>query len=151
MSNILREREENTNLSVDKLDVLRTLRVAVTGTVLGTSLVARVLRHTTILVHLTQVESTVETTGEVRHINVECELLVLQLEHLVLCRTRHEVDTRADVGACHELEGERITTSSDTVSARVICTVQSTVLGASGGIGAEGGVPAVTGVSVGVA
>lgn len=127
------------------------LRVTVTSSILGTSLVIGELGHTTICVHRDEVKSTVETTREVRHVNIECELLVLQLEHLVLGRARHEVDTRTNVGACHELEGERITTGSDTVSARVICTVQSTVLGASGGIGTEGGVPAVTGVTVGVA
>jgi hypothetical protein len=58
----MRTRAETHN-TVDELDVARALSVTVTGTVLGTSLVARVLGETTVLVHRGEVESTVETAA----------------------------------------------------------------------------------------
>ena len=72
-----------THLSVDELDIMGTLRVAVTSTVLGTSFVGGELGNTTVGVHLDQVNCTVESTRKLGHVNVERELLVLQLEHLV--------------------------------------------------------------------
>ena len=73
-----------THLAVDELDVVGTLGVTVTSTVLGTSLVVSELAGTTIGVHLNQVDGTVETTRESGHVDVESELLVLQLEQLIL-------------------------------------------------------------------
>lgn len=127
-----------------------TLRIAVASSVLGTSLVGGVFGHTTISVHLDEVESTVKTTRKVGHIDVESEFLVLEFEHLVLGIARHKVYTRTDVGSRHELEGKSVTTGGDTVSTRIIGTIESAVLSASGGIGAERRVPGVPGVTVGV-
>lgn len=140
-----------TYLAVDELDVTRALRIAVTSTVLGTGLVAGELGHSTIRVHLTEVQSTVETAGELGHVNVESELLVQELEHVVLGLAVQEVDTRADVGARHELKSERVAGGGDTVGALVVGTVKCAVRGTSHTVGAEGGVPRVTGVAVGVA
>ena len=64
-----------TRLSVNELDVVRTLRVAITGTVLGTSFVVGELGHATIFIHLREVESTVETAREVRNVDVKSEFL----------------------------------------------------------------------------
>ena len=138
-------------LTVDELDILGALRIAVTGTELRTSLVGRELRETTILSHLDEVKSTVKTAGKVGHVDVEGELLVQELEHLVVGSVLHQVDTGADVGAGDELEGERIAASGDTVGASVVSTVNSAVLSASGGIRADAGIPSVAGVAVGVA
>ena len=86
------------------------------------------------------------------HVDGESELLVLEVEQLVLGVGRvHEVDTRADVRASHELERERIARRGDTVGARVVRTVERAVGGAGRAVGAEGRVPLVTGVAVGVA
>lgn len=52
-----------TYLSVNELHVLRALRVAVASSVLGAGLVVSVFRHTTVGIHLRQVEGTVETAG----------------------------------------------------------------------------------------
>lgn len=122
--------------------------VAVAGTVLGASLVVGELRHATVGVHLTEVESAVETARELRHVNVEGELLVQELEHLVLGLAAHEVDTRADVGARDELQSERVAGGRDAVSTLVVGTVEGAVLRASDTVGTERGVPFITGVAV---
>ena len=62
-------------LSIDELDVMRTLSVTVSSSVLRTSLVARVLGKTTVLVHLNEVQSTVQTAGKLRDINVELSVV----------------------------------------------------------------------------
>ena len=138
-----------TRLSVDELDVVRTLRVAVTGTVLGTSFVVGELGHTTILVHLDEVDGTVQATTEVGHVNVETELLILQLEELVSAVVLEEVDTRADVAASDELEGKSVTGRGDTVGTGVVGTIKSAVLRAGLRVRTKGSIPLVTGVAVG--
>jgi hypothetical protein len=106
-------------LTVDELEITRALSIAVTGTILGTSLVGRVLGQSTILVHGHEVESTVETASdklvslknsqsvflilqkslpELGHIDIEGELVTQEGEHLVLGGTIHEIETRSDVG-----------------------------------------------------
>lgn len=142
---------EVTDLSVDKLNILRALRVAVARSVLGTSLVVRELGHTTILVHRDEVDGAVKTARKVRHVDVEGELLIHQLEHLVVRGILHEVDTGADVGAGHELDGKSVAASGDTVSASIVSTIEGAVLSAADGVSADGGVPRVAGVAVGVA
>jgi hypothetical protein len=127
------------------------LRVAVAGSVFGTSLVAAVFRQTTISVHFYKVDSTVKTAAKVGNINVKSELLVLELEHLVGRVAGHEVDMGADIGARLELEREGIARGGDTVRSRVISTLESTVCGAGDIVRAECSVPGVTGVAVGVA
>ena len=138
----------NVGLSVDELDVLRALRVTVTGTELGSSLVGRETSLATVGVHLRKVESTVETAGQVRHVDGERELLVLEVEQLVLRVGRvHELDTRTNVllrGLGDELERERVAGSRDTVGALVVSAVERAVGRAGHIIGAERSVPGVT-------
>ncbi len=107
-------------LAVDELDVVRALGVAIASPVLGTSLVRREPAGATVLVHLDEVERTVETAGEARHVDVEGELLVLQVECLVgAVILGEEVDTRTNVRRVralgHELETEGIAARRDTV------------------------------------
>ena len=114
------QRWKSIYLTVDELDVLGALRVAVTGTVLGTSLVVSELAGTTIGVHLNQVDCTVETTRKSGHVDVESELLVLEVEELVGgVVLREEVDTGTDVlrvrALGHELERELVAAGGDTV------------------------------------
>lgn len=87
----------DTHRAVDELDVMGTLRVAIASAVGCTSRVGRILCLSTILGHLHEVKSAVETARKVGDIDVECELLVLQVEHLVVVRVLHEVDTGSDV------------------------------------------------------
>ena len=116
-----RFKEKNFYLSVDELDVLRALGVTVSRTELGTGLVVGEASHTTIGVHLDEVESAVETARKLGHVNVECELLVLQVEHVVGRFILKKVDTRADVraggGLSDELQREGIAAGRDTVGA----------------------------------
>ena len=126
-----RFKEKNFYLSVDELDVLRALGVTVSRTELGTGLVVGEASHTTIGVHLDEVESAVETARKLGHVNVECELLVLQVEHVVGRFILKKVDTRADVGVRargDELEREGAATCGDTVGSLVVRTIDSTVL-----------------------
>ena len=100
--------------------------------------------HATIGSHLGEVDGTVETAGELGDIDVEGELLVEQVEHLILgVGGVHEVDTRADVGTSLEGEGEGVTGGGDTVCARVVGAVESTVSRAGRIVGTESGVPGV--------
>jgi len=94
-----------TYLSVDELQVLRALSITVAGAVLGACLVVWVLGKSTIGVHGDEVEGTVQATGQVGHIDVKGELLVLELEHLVLGVSRvHEVDPdRISDGMTHNM------------------------------------------------
>ncbi len=154
--------------TVDELDILRALRVAVARSELGTSFVGGEASQSTVGVHLGEVEGTVETAGECRDVDVEGELRVEELEHLVLRLGRHQVDARADVRAGDELECELVGGRRDacvakvssrfhsayeanTVCVRVVCTVDCAVLSAGRAVRADGGVPCVAGVAVGVA
>ena len=120
-----------THLAVDELDVLRALGVAVTSSVLGASLVVGEAGLATVGVHLDEVESAVETARKLGHVNVECKLLVLQVEHVVGRFILKKVDTRADVGVRargDELEREGAATCGDTVGSLVVRAIDSTVL-----------------------
>ena len=95
-------------LSVDPLDVVRTLSVTVARAVCRACRVARVV-ETSVLLHLNEVQGTIQTTGELGHVHVECELLVLQSEHVIsLARLVQQVCPGADVLAVlplsHKLE-----------------------------------------------
>lgn len=143
-----------TNLAVDELHVVWALSVAISSSVLSTSLIGTELGHATISVHGREVKSSVKATSEVRNIDIKGELLVLQAEHLVLGVIGHEVDSASDVllGARgHELEREGVTSAVDTIGTRVVSTLQSAVACACCGIGAELRIPGVSGVAVGVA
>ena len=150
----MKKQKEASHLAVDELEITRALRVAVASAVLGASLVAWVLCHPTVRVHLGEVQSAVETAGELGNVDVEGELLVQQLEHVVARVRLHQVDTGPDVlvgAGGHKVELERGAGSGDTVGTSVVGTVQSTVLRARGRRCADGSVPLVTGVAVGVA
>lgn len=141
----------STNLSVDEFHVVWALGIAISSSVLSSSLIRSVLGHATVGVHGGEVDSSVEPTWQVRHIDVEGELLALQAEHLVLGIIGHEVDSASDVllGARgHEFEGQGVTSAVDTVGAGVVSSLHGAVGGACGGIGAESGIPGVSGVAV---
>lgn len=140
-------------LAIDELDIVGALGIAVSGTVLGTSLVVGVFRFTTISSHLDKVHGTIETAGELGDVDVEGELLVIGLEHLVSnIGGVHQIDTGADVRAGalgDELVGERVTAGGDTVHTGVVSTLDGAVLGTSNGVGTLGVVPFAAGVAVG--
>lgn len=142
-------------LSVNELDIVRALRVAVTRSVFGTGLVAAVLAHTTIGIHLGEIKSTVETTRKVGNINVEGELLVEEVEHLVVrgASWSHEVDTRSNVlvrSSRNKVEPERVTRGGDTVCTSVVGTIEGTVGSARHVIWAKSSVPGVSSIAVGI-
>lgn len=63
-------------ISVDKFDVMRALRVAVTRPSRRTGLVCRVFGHSSVSVHFYKIESAVQATRQVGDVNVNGELLV---------------------------------------------------------------------------
>ena len=107
-------------LSVDELDVVGTLTVAVTSSELGTSLVVA-LADATVSGHLDEVESTVETARKLGDVDVEGKLLSDEVEHLVLGVALHEVGTRTNVGGVgtlgDELNAQGVAAGGDTVGA----------------------------------
>lgn len=120
-----------THLAVDELQVPRALRITVASSVLGTSLVAIVLGHTTIGIHGNEVQSSVESTGKTRGVHIESELLVEQLEHLVRAVILHQEHARTDVGTSDEFQGQGVTIGSRAVSAFVVGAIDGTVGSAS--------------------
>jgi len=144
--------KECTYHAVDEFDIAGALGVAVTSSILGTSLVGGESGETTISVHLGEVEGAIETARKVGNVDIESEFLVEELEHLVGSFAGHHVNTRTDVllgAVCDEFEGKSVTAGGDTVSAGVVCTIESAVFGASGTVRAESLVPSVAGVAVG--
>lgn len=129
------------------------LGIAVSGPVLGTSLVVGVFRFTTISSHLDKVHGTIETAGKLGDVNVEGELLIVGLEHLVSdIGGVHQIDTGADVRARalgDELVGERVTTGGDTVHTGVVSTLNGAALGTSDRVCTKGGIPGAAGIAVG--
>lgn len=144
-------RSRDAHLAIDELEITRALRVAVSSTVLGTSLVVRELGHATVGSHLGEVQSAVETARELRDVDVEGELAVQGVEHVVGRVGVHEVDTRADVlvvAVGDEVQLELVTAGGDTVGTLVVGTVQSALLSARSGIITDGGIPGVALVAV---
>ena len=145
---------EKKYLSIDEFDIPGALRVTVTGSVFCTSLVPGVLGQATVGIHLGEVEGSIETAGQVGEVDVKCELLVEELEHLILRIAGHHIDTRADVLATgvggDKLEREGVTASGDTIRARVVSTVEGTIGGAGLSVSANSRIEGVSGVAVGV-
>ena len=123
------------------------LGVAVSCAELGTRVVVA-HAHIARGVHGGEIDGTVETAGEGRKVDVEGELLVQKVEHLVSRVVLHEVQARADVGSGLEVEGERVAGGSHAVGARVVRAVESAVLGAGLVVRAVGGIPLVASVAV---
>jgi len=140
----------------NELQVTRALAVAVTSSVLGTSLVAGVLGDTTVLVHGHEVQGTVQAARQLGNVNIEGELVAEEVEHLVrvLLASLHEVDTAANTLAVgvlgDELQAKSIAAGGDTVGAGVLGTVDATGAGTGLAVGADLVVPFVAGVAVGV-
>lgn len=137
-------------LAVDELEIPRALRIAVASPVLGTGLVVGELGHTTVGVHLGEVQRAVDTAREARNIDVEGELLVEELEDLVVGVVGHEEDTRTD--SIHrvlsdESEGEGIAAGRDAVGAGVVGAVKRAVTGACHAVGAGRSVERVAGMA----
>jgi hypothetical protein len=147
-------RKEYAYLAVDELDVVGALSITVTSSILGTSFVGRETGLATILFHLYQIESAIESTRQVRNVNIESELPVEQLEHLVLVLAArgHQIVAGANVSGVgtlgHKLERKSVATSSDTVCTGVVSTVKSTGSCAGRSVRADGGVPFVASVAV---
>ena len=141
-----------TNLAVDELKIPRALSIAIASSVLGASLVGRILGSSTISIHGDEVDGTVETAAETGKVDIKGELLVEQGEHLVLGIALHEIQTRTNVGGIATLgdegQGQGIAAGGDTIGLGVIGTLEHAVLGAVGVLSAEGGVPLVAGVAV---
>lgn len=79
-------------LSIDKLEVTRALGIAVSGAVFCASLVARVLLHSSVLLHGDKVECSVEPAWEFGNIDIKCELHVRsKFEHLVIGIVLHKI------------------------------------------------------------
>jgi len=75
-------------LAIDELEIPRTLSIAISSTILGTCLVRRVLLQATICVHRDEIQRTVEATGEVGQINIECKFLIAgEFEHLFMIQS----------------------------------------------------------------
>ena len=136
-------------LAVDELQVTRALRVAVSSSELGTSLVVGELGHATVSLHLGEVEGTVQATRKLGNIDVKSELLVEELEDLVAGVGIHEINPRAHVGraisaAGHEFQAQRVARIGNAVGALIVCAIKSTVCGTGFAIGTKGSIPAVT-------
>ena len=133
---------------------MRALRVAVARAQLGARGVAGVLALAAVLVHLHKVEGTVEAAREVGDVDVEGELFVLELEHLVVLVVLHQVRPRAHVlgvGALHdEREINGIAARLDAVGVLVLLVraFEDAALGARLRVRAQRRIPLVAMVAV---
>ena len=134
-------------LAIDELDVLGTLRVTVPSAIRSSSLVRS--GEATIARHLGEVQGTIDTTRKSRDVNIKGELLVEQIEQLVVLAldTQH-VQTRADIATRLERHGQSVTIGCYAICARVVRTIESTVLGTGGAVWAQGLVPSLASVAV---
>lgn len=74
---------EKIRLSIDEFNILRTLGVAITGSKLGACLIVGILRRTSVGRHFDEIKRAIQSTRQAGEIDVECELLILQMEHLI--------------------------------------------------------------------
>ncbi len=129
------------------------LRVAVTSSITSASLVCWEPGLATILVHLDKVDSAIETARKLGDVDIEGNLLVLHVEHLIVVGVFHEVDTGSNVLRLrlrNELESKSVPASSNTVGASVICAVEGAVGSTGSGVRAGRLVPRISGVAVSV-
>ena len=140
--------------TVDELDIMRALRVAVSSSVLGSCQIRA--GHSTVLSHLNKVQRTVQTTRQFRHVDLERELSVLQFEHSILVtrRCRH-VRTTSHVlrvlSLRHEFQIQVASVRRHTVRVGPIAlrnTVQRAVLRTCHRIGTDRGIPGISSVAV---
>jgi hypothetical protein len=82
--------------SVDEFDIVWALSVTVSSAVSSTGRVGTFTK-VSILTHLHKVEGTVQTTGKLRNIDIEGELLSSEFEHLVVVVIGHHVHATTDV------------------------------------------------------
>merc|ERR1719244_655596 len=88
----------NINNPTNELEIMGALGITVACSVGSSRLVSWIFTHTTIFLHFNKVESTIQPTGEIRHINIKGELPVQKLEHLILLATRfHQVHSASHV------------------------------------------------------
>ena len=127
---------------------MRALGITVASAVLGTGLVAREARLTAVLIHLNEVEGTVDATRQVGDVDREGELFVLELEHLVVVVILQHVEAGADIGRVltrgDEVEPQAVSIGDDTVRVDHLIrgnAVEGAVLGTSYGVRAEAGIP----------
>lgn len=139
-------------LAVNKLDIMGTLRIAVTSSVFRAGLVTGMLRLATIRVHLNKIQRSVQSTREFRHINIERKLLVLGLKHLIPGIGRiHQVNSRTDIlprALRDKLMCQCIPAGRNTVRAAIVRSIDRTVLRTRDGIRTQCSVPRVAGEAV---
>lgn len=76
----------NVGLSVDELDVVWALCIAIPSSIHSSCLICRKLRKSTVSVHFHKVKRTVQTARKIRDVDIDRKLSVLQLEHLIRVR-----------------------------------------------------------------
>merc|ERR1719336_733110 len=77
-------------LAVDELEISRTLSIAVTSAERGSRLVCWELSLATVLVHLNEVQGSVESARQLGDVHVKGELPVLEVEHVIVFLIRGE-------------------------------------------------------------
>lgn len=125
------------------------MAVLLTSSIFGTGL------SLTLLGHGNEVQGSVETARQLREINIKAELAADEVEHLVIVCILHKICARPDVcrvlSLLDKFEVELVARSCDTVGARVVRALNSTVRGARIIVRAQGFIPAVSVETVGVA
>mmetsp|Transcript_99129 Transcript_99129/g.206639 ORF Transcript_99129/g.206639 Transcript_99129/m.206639 type:complete len:262 (+) Transcript_99129:925-1710(+) len=142
---------ERIRLSLDPLHVVGALGVAVARAELSAGLV--VATQVAVFGHLDEVERPVQAAGERADVDVEGELSVLQVEHLVLVAALHHVDARAVVLAVLVVRNEaKIKTTlpvgSDGVGGIVLGVFHDAIGSTRSRVGGAGGVPILILVAV---
>mmetsp|Transcript_38036 Transcript_38036/g.93028 ORF Transcript_38036/g.93028 Transcript_38036/m.93028 type:complete len:203 (+) Transcript_38036:1002-1610(+) len=134
---------------------MRALGVTISRPVLRPSLVPVILALPAVRIHLHKIQSAIQTTWQLRHVNIECELLVLQLEQLVGLLSIHQIRPAANVARVltlrHKPQLQLVPVAGDAIWRRpILCRdpVQPAVARASLRIRTIARVPAVPRVAI---
>ena len=139
-------------LAVDKLEITGALRITVSNTILGTSLVSGESGHSTIRIHGHEVKRAIETARKIGDIHIKGKLVVQKVELCVRGIGIHKIKTRANIGSVrsngNKCELQRVPACSSTVCGGIIGSLESAVGSTGNIVRAESGIPSVSGVAV---
>jgi hypothetical protein len=141
--------------SINPLQIMGTLRITITRSILCSNLITRMSSLPTVLFHFNEVKRTIKSTRKLAHIHIKSELMIEQIEHLIIVGIIHEESPWSNiprVGALsYEAEFKWVTITKDVIGVLVLLlgySVDSTVLGAGLWVWAKGLLPFVSCVAV---
>lgn len=150
---VLCKDDEQTYNAIDKLHIPRTLAIAIPCSILCTRLIPLILGQATILIHRNKVQRPIQPTANLGDVHVKCKFIPQKCKHLVIRLILHQIQPTPNILTIRpvgdELDAQLVARRGNAIGTRVVCPVETAVLGTGRSGGADGGVPFVAGVAVG--